>query len=213
MSGAGDGVIQRRERPTQPPTRQQAVAVRPQVDLAESVGLRVRNVVATCSVGTELDLQTVHKKMRNAEYSPKRFPAAILRIRNPRSTALAYSSGKMVVLGNTSEAMARTSARLFTAIIKKTGHAVRFRDFKVQNMVGTCDIGFPIRLEKLVYAHAKHTSYEPELFPGLIYRMQSPKVVILVFVSGKFVVTGAKTLEEMKECVRKIHPVLAECKV
>ena len=65
-------------------------------------------------------------------------------------------------------------------------------DFKVQNIVGTTDCGFPIRLEGLVYAHSGYASYEPELFPGLIYRLVNPRVVFLIFVSGKVVITGAK---------------------
>jgi len=71
---------------------------------------------------------------------------------------------------------------------------------------------FPIRLEKLVYTHAKFASYEPEVFPGLVYRMQASKIVVLVFVTGKFVVTGAKSLEDLKRAVEKIHPVLVECR-
>ncbi|KAF9896548.1 TATA-box-binding protein, partial [Lobosporangium transversale] len=63
---------------------------------------------------------------------------------------------------------------------------------KIQNIVGSCDVKFPIRLEGLAYAHGPFTSYEPELFPGLIYRMVKPKIVLLIFVSGKIVLTGAK---------------------
>ena len=59
-------------------------------------------------------------------------------------------------------------------------------------MVGSVDVKFPIRLEKLVLNHAQFSSYEPELFPGLIYRMVKPRIVLLIFVSGKVVLTGAK---------------------
>jgi transcription initiation factor TFIID TATA-box-binding protein len=64
-------------------------------------------------------------------------------------------------------------------------------------MVGTCDVGFPIRLEGIVFQHARFSSYEPELFPGLIYRMVSPKIVLLIFVSGKLVLTGGKTRKDI----------------
>ena len=63
-------------------------------------------------------------------------------------------------------------------------------DFKIQNMVGSCDVKFPIRLEGLVLTHGQFSSYEPELFPGLIYRMVKPRIVLLIFVSGKVVLTG-----------------------
>ncbi len=83
-------------------------------------------------------------------------------------------------------------------------------DFKIQNMVGTADVGYPIRLEGLVYAHSSFASYEPELFPGLIYRLASPRVVFLIFVSGKLVITGAKTEREMTDAFTKLYPVLIE---
>lgn len=60
------------------------------------------------------------------------------------------------------------------------------KDRKVQNMVATTDLGFPIRLEGLVASqHGCFCNYEPELFPGLIYRLADPKICLLVFVSGK----------------------------
>lgn len=83
-------------------------------------------------------------------------------------------------------------------------------DFKVQNIVGTADVGFPIRLEGLVYAHSTFASYEPELFPGLIYRLVNPRVVFLIFVSGKIVITGAKTEADLSQAYTKLYPVLME---
>ena len=81
-------------------------------------------------------------------------------------------------------------------------------DFKIQNIVGSCDIKFPIRLEGLASRHHHFSSYEPELFPGLIYRMIKPKIVLLIFVSGKIVLTGAKVREEIYEAFESIYPVL-----
>lgn len=81
-------------------------------------------------------------------------------------------------------------------------------DFKIQNIVGSCDIKFPIRLEGLASRHHHFSSYEPELFPGLIYRMMKPKIVLLIFVSGKIVLTGAKVREEIYQAFEMIYPVL-----
>jgi len=78
--------------------------------------------------------------------------------------------------------------------------------------VASCDIRFAVRLESLAYAHSTFSSYEPELFPGLIYRMVKPKVVLLIFVSGKIVLTGAKTREDISEAFENIYPVLSEFK-
>ncbi|KAG8092852.1 hypothetical protein GUJ93_ZPchr0012g20153 [Zizania palustris] len=80
----------------------------------------------------------------------------------------------------------------YARIIQKLGFPAKFKDFKIQNIVGSCDVKFPIRLEGLAYSHGAFSSYEPELFPGLIYRMKQPKIVLLIFVSGKIVLTGAK---------------------
>ena len=76
--------------------------------------------------------------------------------------------------------------------MQKLGFPAAFKDFKVQNIVASADVRFPVRLEGLAYSHGFFCSYEPELFPGLIYRMKSPKVVLLVFVSGKVVLTGER---------------------
>ena len=85
----------------------------------------------------------------------------------------------------------------------------KFTDFKIQNIVGSCDIKFPIRLEGLAVQHHMFSSYEPELFPGLIYRMMKPKIVLLIFVSGKIVLTGAKVREEIYQAFEMMVPVLS----
>lgn len=151
-----------------------------------------RNVVSTVNLGCKLNLSHIALHARNAEYNPKRFAAVIMRIREPKTTALIFASGKMVCTGAKSEDDSRTAARKYAKIILKLGFPVKFSDFKIQNIVGSCDAGFPIRLEGLTLEHGMFTSYEPELFPGLIYRMHDPKVVLLIFVSGKIVLTGAK---------------------
>jgi len=76
-------------------------------------------------------------------------------------------------------------------------------------VVGSCDVKFPIRLEGLASKHHNFSSYEPELFPGLIYRMMKPKIVLLIFVSGKIVLTGAKVREEIYQAFELIYPVLS----
>lgn len=173
--------------------------------------ITVQNVVATVNLSSRIDQRLLCQKARNAEFNPKRFAAVIMRIREPKSTALIFESGKMVVLGAKSEDRARIAARKYAKIIKMCEHgAVKFRDFKVNNMVGVAACDFPIRLESLVLAHAKFSSYEPELFPGLVYRLSKPKLVILIFVSGKIVITGARSYQDLHSAVEKIFPVLTE---
>ncbi|KAJ3125133.1 TATA box-binding protein-like protein 2 [Nowakowskiella sp. JEL0407] len=169
----------------------------------------LQNIVATVNLDVKLDLKTIALHARNAEYNPKRFAAVIMRIREPKTTALIFASGKMVVTGAKSEEASNLAARKYARIIQKLGFSAQFKDFKIQNIVGSCDVKFPIRLEGLAYTHTQFSSYEPELFPGLIYRMHKPKIVLLIFVSGKIVLTGAKVRQEIYEAFEKIYPVLA----
>lgn len=170
----------------------------------------LQNIVATVNLDCRLDLKTIALHARNAEYNPKRFAAVIMRIREPKTTALIFASGKMVVTGAKSEDDSKLASRKYARIIQKLGFDAKFTDFKIQNIVGSCDVKFPIRLEGLAFSHGTFSSYEPELFPGLIYRMVKPKIVLLIFVSGKIVLTGAKQREEIYAAFEAIYPVLSE---
>ncbi|KAJ2852299.1 TATA-binding protein (TBP) [Coemansia brasiliensis] len=170
----------------------------------------LQNIVATVNLDCRLDLKSIALHARNAEYNPKRFAAVIMRIREPKTTALIFASGKMVVTGAKSEDDSKLAARKYARIVQKLGFPAKFTDFKIQNIVGSCDVKFPIRLEGLAYSHGNFSSYEPELFPGLIYRMVKPKIVLLIFVSGKIVLTGAKVRDEIYQAFHAIYPVLSE---
>lgn len=120
---------------------------------------------------------------------------------------------QIIVTGAKSIAENVNAAKKYVAIINRTGFGeARFHEtsYRIQNMTATCDFGFPIRLEGLIYAHSSQSTYEPELFPGLVYRMTDPKVVLLIFVSGKVVGTGAKTEEHLQQAFENIFPILLE---
>jgi len=188
-----------------------AIVVADQPDSLGASGMprpTLQNLVATCNLAVELDLKTIALHARNTEYNPKRFSACIMRIREPKTTALIFRSGKVVVTGAKSEEQARNAARKIARIIQKLDFPIHFTDFKIQNIVGSVDVRFPIRLEGLALQHAHYSSYEPELFPGLIYRMVQPKIVLLIFVSGKVVLTGGKVRNEIYTAFEKIYPVL-----
>ncbi|XP_044517985.1 TATA box-binding protein-like 2 [Gracilinanus agilis] len=182
----------------------------PVTPVSEGSGIvpQLQNIVSTVNLACKLDLKKIALHAKNAEYNPKRFAAVIMRIREPRTTALIFSSGKMVCTGAKSEELSRLAARKFARVVQKLGFPARFLDFKIQNMVGSCDVRFPIRLESLVLTHQQFASYEPELFPGLIYRMVKPRIVLLIFVSGKVVLTGAKERSEIYEAFENIYPIL-----
>lgn len=150
----------------------------------------------------------MYNQFKHVANIQKRFAAVIMRIREPKTTALIFASGKMVVTGAKSEDDSKLASRKYARIIQKLGFNAKFTDFKIQNIVGSCDIKFPIRLEGLASRHHNFSSYEPELFPGLIYRMIKPKIVLLIFVSGKIVLTGAKVREEIYQAFEMIYPVL-----
>ncbi|XP_062206147.1 TATA-binding protein 2-like [Phragmites australis] len=170
----------------------------------------LQNIVSTVNLDCTLDLQMIANRARNAEYNPKRFAAVIMRIREPKTTALVFVSGKMVCTGAKSEDHSKLAARKYARIIQKIGFPAQFKDFKIQNMVGSCDVKFPIRLEGLALISGIFSRYEPEIFPGLIYRMADPKIVLLVFVSGKVVLTGAKAREEIYTAFENIYPMLTQ---
>jgi len=171
----------------------------------------IHNVVATASLGCVLDLKQIAMTARNAEYNPRRFAAVVMRIREPKSTALVFKSGKLVVTGTKSQEEARHAARKFGRVIMKVGYtSARFRDFHVENLVSTFNVPFPIHLERLYKSlpNTMHSQYEPEVFPGLICRV--PGGTLLIFVSGRVVMIGMKTEEDIFKAYKYILPKLEE---
>ncbi|KAJ1691235.1 hypothetical protein LUZ63_015390 [Rhynchospora breviuscula] len=171
----------------------------------------LQNVVSTVNLNCKLDLKAVALHARNAEYNPKRFAAVVMRIREPKTTALLFATGKMVCTGAKTEDASRLAARKFARIVQKLGFPAQFTDFKIQNIVASCGIKFSLFLDKLANSsHCTFITYEPEIFPGLVYRMRQPKIVLLIFQSGKIVLTGAKKRDEIYAAFDNIYPVLPE---
>jgi len=181
----------------------------------------IHNVVATANLGCELNLKTIAMTARNAEYNPRRFSAVIMRIREPKSTALVFKSGKLVVTGTKSQEEARHAARKFGRVIIKVGYSeARFKDFRIENLVATFTVPFPIHLEELYKSLPPnmHSQYEPEVFPGLICRVPDKSSpggtafhgTLLIFVSGKCVMIGMKTKENIEEAYKYILPRLEQ---
>lgn len=175
----------------------------------------LQNIVSTCSAGMPLELKNIAQRARNCEYNPRRFAALIMRVREPKTTALIFASGKLVVTGAKDEESSLRAARKYARIIQQVQpesqrSRVGCRDFHVQNVVASVDVRFPIRLEGLLHAHGMFAHYEPELFPGLVYKHQQPRVTLLIFVSGKVVLTGAKTPKQIHDTFQSMWPVLQQ---
>ena len=134
----------------------------------------------------------------------------MFRLKRPKTATLIFNSGKMVCTGAKSEKEARRAVKKVIKELKKGGIIIISKpELKIQNIVASANLHGQIDLEKAAYSLGK-TMYEPEQFPGLIYRMAVPKVVILLFASGKLVCTGAKKEEAVYEAVHKLHGDLEE---
>ena len=172
--------------------------------------IRVENVVASATLNQKVDLNAVVKGYPGVEYRPEQFPGLVFRLKKPKTATLIFNSGKMVCTGAKSAKESRRAVMKVVKELKKGGIIIISKpEMKIQNIVASASLGGMIDLEKAAYTLEK-TMYEPEQFPGLIYRMAVPKVVILLFASGKLVCTGAKQEEDVYDSVEKLHTLLEE---
>ena len=176
----------------------------------KDLDVSVENVVATATLGQKLDLIAIMKVFRNVEYRPKKFPGLVFRLKRPKTATLIFSTGKMVCTGAKSEKLARSAIRKVVKELKNNGIIILGKpEIMIQNMVATANLHTYIDLEAAADI-LDNVLYEPEQFPALIYRMAEPKVVILVFASGKLVCTGAKSTEMVDQAIMNLHGVLDE---
>jgi len=172
--------------------------------------ISIQNVVACSSLNQKIDLNAVVKGYPGVEYRPEQFPGLVFRLKRPKTGILIFSTGKMVCTGAKSGKEARGAVMKVVKELKKCGIIVLGKpDFEVVNIVASASLGGNVDLEKAVTVLGS-CMYEPEQFPGLIYRMTEPRVVILVFASGSLVCTGAKKEQDVYDSVRKLHVMLEE---
>jgi transcription initiation factor TFIID TATA-box-binding protein len=172
--------------------------------------IKIQNVVASATLNQKVDLNAVVRGYPGVEYRPEQFPGLVFRIKRPKTATLIFNSGKMVCTGAKSEKEARRAVMAVVKELKKGGIIIISKpELKIQNIVASVSLGGRIDLELAVGALGK-TMYEPEQFPGLIYRMDEPKVVILIFASGNLVCTGAKKEQDVYDAVDKLHGSLEE---
>ena len=170
--------------------------------------INIENVVASATLNQRIDLNAIVRVFPGVEYRPEQFPGLVYRLKKPKTATLIFSSGKMVCTGAKSEGQARKAVFKVVDELKRDGIVIMGKpEIMIQNIVASCGLGGRIDLEKAVYG-LKKTMYEPEQFPGLIYRMDEPKVVILIFTSGKLVCTGAKKEIQVYTAVKKLKETL-----
>lgn len=187
---------------------------------------KIVNVVGMFSIGCPVSLQKIALTCVNSEYNPKRINAVIMRIKEPKTVGLIFSTGVIICAGAKSEVDSEKASRIYAKILKRIGYEVKFKNFRIINIVATCDIKFGLNLTKLNYDLAfklclnskehkgkKRINYEPEVFPGIIYRMVNPEVTLLIFASGKINFVGAKKRNDSFDALKKIYPFLVNHKV
>jgi len=176
----------------------------------KDLDISIENVVATATLGQKLDLMAIMKVFQNVEYRPKKFPGLVFRLKRPKTATLLFSTGKMVCTGAKSEKLARSAIRKVVRELKSNGIIILGKpEIMIQNIVASANLHGKIDLE-MAADIMDNVMYEPEQFPGLIYRMGEPKVVILIFTSGKLVCTGGKSAEMVDVAVAKLYGLLEE---
>jgi transcription initiation factor TFIID TATA-box-binding protein len=166
---------------------------------------KIENVVATVTldIKEKIDLNIIARKYADVEYNPERFPGLVMRIQKPKATILVFSTGKMVVTGMRRADEAEEVVEKVIKRVKKAKIEVQNPRIVIQNIVASGDLHTNIDLN-LAAVVMEYAMYEPEVFPGLIYRMQTPKTVFLIFSTGRIVCTGGKTKEIVAEAVEKL---------
>jgi transcription initiation factor TFIID TATA-box-binding protein len=174
--------------------------------------IRIENVVASTSLGDELDLQSVALTLDGAEYEPEQFPGVIFRLKSPKTAILLFRSGKVVCTGGKSMRQVETSIATVSTMIRKGGQKIIMHPkVQIQNIVATSDLESEINLNTVaVTLGLDRVEYEPEQFPGLVCRLEKPRVVVLLFGSGKLVCTGARRPSDVSLSVEKITKELQD---
>lgn len=164
---------------------------------------KIENIVGSGTIADSIDLDMLIGKLEGYELNKKRFPGAVLRLRSPKIAVLIFSTGKVVLTGAKSPEDFVLGQDVLIQKMKNAGVICHDApDLAVTNMVCSYDLGKFINLNKVVVTlNLEHIEYEPEQFPGLVYRISDPKIVALLFSSGKIILTGGKTMEDIERGV------------
>lgn len=174
--------------------------------------IEVQNVVGAGDLGRELDLMAVALDLNGADYDPESFPGIIYRMQDPKATVVLFESGKATVTGATSIATMQSAFETCVTALRDLGVAMDdVPTIEVTNIVTRADLGERLNLNAVALGLGlERVEYEPEQFPGLVYRLDSPKVVALLFGSGKMVVTGATERESIETAVETVATRLTD---
>lgn len=159
--------------------------------------ITVVNIVVSTSLEHDIPLEKMAATLSNTEYNPEQFPGLVIRIKDPKTSALIFSSGKVVCTGARNLADVRRSLTKIIESLKKINIKITIEpEINIQNIVASGSVGMDLNLNVLAMK-LKNTEYEPEQFPGLVYKLTEAKATFLLFSNGKVVCTGTKTEEEV----------------
>jgi transcription initiation factor TFIID TATA-box-binding protein len=177
-----------------------------------SESIKIENVVASSDIGQELDLETLADDLVASDYNPDNFPGLVYRLQEPKAAALIFRSGKIVCTGANSVDNVRTALQQVFDELRELGVQVTDSpDIEIQNIVSSADLGHTLNLNAIAIGLGlENIEYEPEQFPGLVYRLDDPSVVVLLFGSGKLVITGDKELDDAKQALNVVEDRLAD---
>ncbi|MEM2122271.1 MAG: TATA-box-binding protein [Candidatus Bathyarchaeia archaeon] len=170
--------------------------------------IQIENVVASATLKHKLNLDVLARALPEGRYDPNHFPGIIYQLRKPKATALIFSSGKIICAGLKSERQAKRILKKIIDELRLSGVVINGEpEIRIQNVVASADLGGTIDLEDAAYLLPK-VVYDPEQFPGLIYRMGDPTLTFLVFAGGKVVCAGARSEEDVYTAVAKLEEEL-----
>ena len=174
--------------------------------------LKIVNIVASTSLEHDIPLIKLAEKLPNTEYNPEQFPGLVMRIREPKTSALIFGSGNVVCTGARSMQKLRESIKQIIKNVEKIGIKINIQPkVTVQNMVASGSIGMDLNLNSLAM-ELENTEYEPEQFPGLVYKLPEKKATFLLFSNGKIVCTGTKSEAEVNDALEKLIENLKKVK-
>jgi transcription initiation factor TFIID TATA-box-binding protein len=166
--------------------------------------IQVVNIVVSTSLEHDIPLEKMAATLSNTEYNPEQFPGLVIRIRDPKTSALIFSSGKVVCTGARSMDKVEQSIDKIIKSLKKIGIDITIKPkISIQNIVASGSVGMDLNLNVLAMK-LDNTEYEPEQFPGLVYKLDEAKATFLLFSNGKIVCTGTKSEEEVHVALDKL---------
>jgi len=172
--------------------------------------IKIENVVASTKLAEEFDLTKIEAEFEGAEYNKQKFPGLVYRVSDPKAAFLVFTSGKVVCTGAKNVEDVHTVIGDMAKKLNGIGiETIAEPEITVQNIVASADLKAVLNLNAIAIGLGlENIEYEPEQFPGLVYRIDEPKVVVLIFSSGKLVVTGGKSPENCEEGVEVVRQQL-----